>query len=102
MWHVVLATKLSVAWFQTSISQLCGTGAAEEFVRELQREAEEICAEYIEYIECAQVCHICQDQSGKCRDPGCMRHIRIRDTLGSETLPDPGNYGTETGNPGSG
>ena len=36
-------------------------------------------------------------QSGKCRDPGCMLHIRIRDTLGSETLPDPGNPGTEMG-----
>ena len=50
-----------------------GEDAADEFVRVLQREAEELCADYIEtpqemefseddevYSECAQVCHICQ------------------------------------------
>ena len=50
-----------------------GPGTTEEFVRGLQREAEELCADYIEtsqemefspedevHFECAQVCHICQ------------------------------------------
>ena len=50
-----------------------GEDAADEFVRVLQREAEELCTDYIEmpqemefsedeevHFECARVCHICQ------------------------------------------
>ena len=62
-----------------------GEDAADEFVRALQREVEELCAEYIEtpqemvfsvddevHFECAQVCHICQqiivDDNDRVRD----------------------------------
>ena len=62
-----------------------GEDAAEKVISELQREAEEICAEYIEtpkereftsddevHFECAQVCHICQqilvDENDRVRD----------------------------------
>ena len=59
--------------------------AADEFIRVLQREAEELCSEFIEspqemefreenegHFECAQVCHICQqihvDDNDRVRD----------------------------------
>ena len=62
-----------------------GEDAAEKNISELQRKAEEICAEYIEtpqemeftsddevHFECAQVCHICQqilvDENDRVRD----------------------------------
>ena len=62
-----------------------GEDAAEKIISELQRKAEEICAEYIEtpqemeftsddevHFECAQVCHICQqilvDENDRVRD----------------------------------
>ena len=62
-----------------------GEDAADEFVRVLQREAEELCSDYIDtpqemefiaddevHFECAQVCHICQqilvDDSDRVKD----------------------------------
>ena len=67
---VVPSYSKPIVWYR-------GPGAAEEFIRELQREAEEICAEYIDtpqemeftaddevHFECAQVCRICQHLIG--------------------------------------
>ena len=58
--------------FDRPIVYYRGEDAAAEFIRELQREAEELCSEFIEspqemefteenevHFECAQVCHIC-------------------------------------------
>ena len=63
--------------FNRSIVWYRGEDAAEIFIHELQRKAEELCAEYIEtaqemefsaenevHFECAQVCHICQQILG--------------------------------------
>ena len=71
--------------FNKSIGWYRGEGAADEFVRVLQREAEELCADYIEtpqemefsvddevHFECAQMCHICvqiiADDNDRVRD----------------------------------
>ena len=71
--------------FDKPIGWYRGEDAADEFVRVLQREAEELCADYIErpqemefseddevHFECAQVCHICQqiiaDDNDRVRD----------------------------------
>ena len=62
-----------VSDFDRPIVYYRGEDVAGELIRELQREAEELCAEYIEtaqeiefteenevHFECAQMCHICQ------------------------------------------
>ena len=71
--------------FSTPIVWYRGEDAADEFIRVLQREAEELCFEFIEsphemefteenevHFECAQVCHICQqilvDDNDRVRD----------------------------------
>ena len=75
---VILDFNKPIVWYR-------GEDAADEFVRVHQREAEELCADYIEtpqemeftaddevQFECAQVCHICEqviaDDSDHVRD----------------------------------